>query len=122
MGGKKGAGGGGGRIGKREKRGVEGTKGGRRGRGGGTEMGGKKGAGGERIGKREKRGVRWREQKEGEGDGRGGGGEKGEWVERGMEGWERGGSGGMRRSPFPPCAVALHSVQIPWWKLICHKK
>ena len=46
-------------------------------------------------------------------------------MERGVEGWEREGSGGMRRSPFPPCTVALHSVQIPWWKfilaLICHK-
>ena len=89
--------------------------------GNGREEGGR--GGGERIGKkREKRGVRWREQKEGEGDRGGGGAQKGEWVERGVEGWERGGSGGMRRSPFPPCTVALHSVQIPWWKLIYHKK
>ena len=90
-------------------------------------MGGKKGAGGgggggERIRKREKRGV---EGTKGGRRGRGGGGGRGQWVERGMEGWEREGSGGMRRSPFPPCTVALHSVQIPWWKfilaLICHK-
>ena len=82
-------------------------------------MGGKKGVGGgggERIGKREKRGV---EGTKGGRRGRGGGGGKME------NGWKGEGSGGMRRSPFPPCTVALHSVQIPWWKfilaLICHK-
>ena len=82
-------------------------------------MGGKKGAGGgggERIGKMEKRGV---EGTKGGRRRRGGGGGKTE------NGWKGEGSGGMRRSPFPPCTVALHSVQIPWWKfilaLICHK-
>ena len=87
-------------------------------------MGGKKRAGGgggeEGIGKREKRGV---EGTKGGRRGRGGGGAK--WRMGGKGGGGREGSGGMRRSPFPPCTVALHSVQIPWWKfilaLICHK-
>ena len=98
--------------------GSGGVRKGRRGKEKGrTEMGGKKGAGGggQRIGKRERRGV------EGTNGGRRGKGGGGKMENR----WKGEGSGGMRGSPFPPCTVALHSVQILWWKfilaLICHK-